>query len=49
VIWVKALGVGIAVGIIARVCGLPVPAPPTLAGVLCVAGITFGFWVWGLR
>ncbi len=44
---VKALLVGMAFGAVVRLCGLPVPAPPTAAGVLGVAGVTIGFVLMG--
>lgn len=46
-----ALAVGLAVGFLFGFTKLPVPAPPTLAGVLGIAGITLGWqlgtWVMG--
>lgn len=44
---VKALVVGMAFGATVRFWRLPIPAPPTLAGVLGVAGVTLGFVLMG--
>ncbi len=38
-----ALAVGIMVGVIFRAVKLPVPAPPTLAGVAGIVGIFLGY------
>jgi XapX domain-containing protein len=42
---VAALAVGILVGLTFGLTRLPVPAPPTIAGVLGIVGITFGWQV----
>jgi XapX domain-containing protein len=39
----KSLAVGIAVGLIFSRLGLPIPAPPVLAGVLGIVGIWLGY------
>ena len=48
---ITALAVGILVGLTFGFTRLPVPAPPTLAGVLGIVGITVGWqiatWVAG--
>lgn len=40
-----SLGVGLAIGGVLALGKLPVAAPPTLAGVLGVVGISFGYWL----
>jgi XapX domain-containing protein len=40
---IEALAVGIAVGFLFSRLGLPVPAPPVLAGVLGIVGIWLGY------
>jgi len=44
---VTALAVGILVGLTFGFTRLPVPAPPTIAGLLGVVGITVGWQVAG--
>lgn len=39
-----AFGVGVVAGIAFGVTKLPVPAPPTVAGVAGILGITVGWW-----
>jgi XapX domain-containing protein len=39
----EALAVGVAVGFLFARLGLPVPAPPALAGVLGIVGIWLGY------
>jgi XapX domain-containing protein len=39
----QSLGVGLVVGLVFGFVKLPVPAPPTLAGVLGVVGISLGW------
>jgi XapX domain-containing protein len=46
---VAALVVGIVFGALVRALGLPIPAPPTIAGVLGVVGVALGFYLVGLR
>jgi XapX domain-containing protein len=41
--WFFALGTGALVGFAFAKLKLPVPAPPTLAGVLGIIGITLGY------
>ena len=43
-----ALVVGLAIGGLLAMLKLPVAAPPTLAGVLTVAGISLGYWLVGV-
>lgn len=38
-------GIGVAFGLVCGVFSLPIPAPPTLAGVLGVVGVFAGFWL----
>lgn len=38
-----AFGVGSVVGVIFAVLGVPVPAPPTVAGVAGILGLTIGY------
>lgn len=45
---VEALAVGFVVGFIFSRLRLPIPAPPTLAGLLGVVGIYLGYKVSGL-
>lgn len=40
---VASLGVGAALGAAFALTGLPIPAPPTLAGVAGVVGVWLGF------
>lgn len=40
---VQALLVGFVVGLVLAALGLPIPAPPSLAGVAAIAGITLAF------
>lgn len=42
---ILSLAVGFAVGFLFRLVKLPVPAPPTLAGVLGIVGIFLGYRV----
>lgn len=44
----EALAVGIVVGLIFSRLGLPIPAPPALAGVLGIIGIYVGYKLSGL-
>lgn len=39
-----ALFVGLIAGVVFALAKLPVPAPPTVAGVLGILGITVGWW-----
>jgi XapX domain-containing protein len=39
------LGVGFIVGLVFAYLNAPVPAPPTLTGVLGIAGLTVGYMV----
>jgi XapX domain-containing protein len=39
----EALGVGLLIGFLFARIGLPIPAPPALAGVLGIVGIYLGF------
>jgi XapX domain-containing protein len=43
VLEIKALAVGVVVGLIFSRLGLPIPAPPALAGVLGIVGIWLGY------
>jgi XapX domain-containing protein len=43
VLEIKALAVGVVVGFIFSRLGLPIPAPPALAGVLGIVGIWLGY------
>lgn len=43
--FLAALAVGLLVGIVFAAFSLPVPAPPTLGGVLGVAGTVFGMYL----
>ena len=43
-----ALVVGLMIGGLLALMRLPIAAPPTLAGVLIVAGISCGYWVVGV-
>ena len=43
-----ALAVGILVGLTFGFTRLPVPAPPTIAGLLGIVGITIGWQIAGL-
>src|SRR5258708_2938079 len=43
VLEIKALAVGVVVGLIFSRLGLPIPAPPALAGVLAIVGISLGY------
>lgn len=40
-----AILVGLAIGAALALVKLPVAAPPTLPGVLTVAGISLGYWI----
>jgi XapX domain-containing protein len=40
-----ALLVGAAMGFVFAIMRLPIPAPPTLAGVLGIVGITVGYFL----
>ena len=40
---IEAIGVGIVVGLVLSRLSLPIPAPPTLAGVLGIVGIYLGY------
>jgi len=42
---VSALGLGLVVGFLFAILRLPIPAPPTLAGLLGIIGITLGFFI----
>lgn len=42
-----SLGIGFIVGLALNVLGVAVPAPPNLAGVAGIAGLTLGFMVLG--
>jgi XapX domain-containing protein len=42
---IKALAVGVIVGLLFARLGLPIPAPPALAGVLGIIGIYLGYRV----
>lgn len=42
-IWLLSLGLGMLVGGLFALVDLPVPAPPSFAGVLAIAGLYFGF------
>jgi XapX domain-containing protein len=39
----KALVTGVLVGVVFAIVKSPIPAPPTIAGILGIAGISFGF------
>jgi XapX domain-containing protein len=41
--WLLALVAGVGVGFLFAKLRLPVPAPPSLAGILGILGITLGF------
>lgn len=40
---VSAFGVGLLVGLAFAILGMPVPAPPTIAGVVGILGLTIGY------
>ncbi len=40
-----SFGVGVGIGALFTLLHLPVPAPPTLSGVLGIGGIFFGMWL----
>jgi len=42
-----AISLGAVVGFLFGILRLPIPAPPTLAGVLGIIGITLGFYLAG--
>ncbi len=42
---VKALGVGALVGFLFAAIKLPIPAPAKLEGVMGIAGIFIGYWI----
>lgn len=42
-----AVGVSIAIGLLCRVLNLPIPAPPTVVGVLMIAGLAVGYGLGG--
>ena len=42
---IEALAVGMVVGLVIARLGLPIPAPPTVAGVLGIVGIYLGYRV----
>jgi XapX domain-containing protein len=44
---VMALVAGTALGFVFAIMRLPIPAPPTLAGVLGIVGITAGYFIAG--
>lgn len=39
----KSLGVGLIFGVLVSFLRLPLPAPPTLAGVMGIVGLYFGY------
>lgn len=45
---IEALAVGVVVGLLFGRLGLPIPAPPALAGVLGIVGIYLGFKLAGM-
>ncbi len=45
---IEALAVGVIVGFIFSRLGLPIPAPPALAGLLGIVGIYLGYRLSGL-
>lgn len=45
---VEALAVGLAVGFLFARLRLPIPAPPTLTGILGIVGIFLGYKISGL-
>lgn len=42
-----AVGVSLVIGLTCRVLNLPIPAPPTLSGVLMIAGVALGYALGG--
>lgn len=40
---IKSLGVGLVFGVLVSVLRLPLPAPPTLAGVMGIVGLYIGY------
>lgn len=44
-IYFQALAIGTLIGVIFALCKLPIPAPPTIAGVIGIMGITLGYLV----
>lgn len=42
-----ALGVSVGIGLLCRVLNLPIPAPPSVVGVLMIAGLAVGYAMGG--
>lgn len=42
------MGVSVTIGALCRVLNLPIPAPPSLVGVLMIGGLALGYAVVGL-
>jgi XapX domain-containing protein len=45
IVEIESLAVGVVVGVVFSRLGLPIPAPPALAGVLGIVGIYLGYRV----
>lgn len=45
---IESLAVGVIVGLVFSRLGLPIPAPPALAGLLGIVGIFVGYKIAGL-